>query len=371
MAPQQPGSAPRTRNDERRERTRERLLQATLDLLRLEGMGAVSVSRITKRVGVHHSLFYAHFKTLEECLAVVAGRVLEKLAPMDRALRRDVLARSLADRTALAQLFETTLDRWLEQGPLVELLLAHRLDQSALGQTLRPAMARMRDELAAELWNVAAKLGVEGRHLSEVRALADLFWNDFLWALELLLEGRAHDRAELGRMLADAYLAQSFAAFRRMLGPSRETIVAARFSPAQRQHLDRTLAGWRERVAAYDDAALIAQLGGAEAVVDAVLHAMSTRFLPALAAGRSAIVAYMISAPQDTICRRLVIDHDACAVDAGCDGRPARCTLALSLRVLLETSSNLRSFNEVFGTGELRVQGDVLFSAELLDWFYR
>ena len=44
---------PGRRRDDRRERTRERLLAAAVEVLRREGLGALNVSRIAKDVGVH------------------------------------------------------------------------------------------------------------------------------------------------------------------------------------------------------------------------------------------------------------------------------------------------------------------------------
>jgi len=365
-----PSAAPRSRKDDRRERTRERLLQAALELLRLEGMSAVSVMRITKRVGVHHSLFYAHFKTLDECLAALAARVLDAIEPVERSLRRDVLARAMSDRRALGAHFTQSLSRWLEHRPLVELLLAHRLDQTPFGQTLRPALARMRDDIAAELWNIAAKLGVEGKHMLEMRALADLCLNTFLWALEANLDGRASDPDALGTMLADVFLAQNLAAFRRLLRPSYEDMVAARFSPEERRLLGQGRRQWRDHVKDKDDAALVAEFGSAEAPVEVILHAMACCFLPQAAEGQRVDLGYVVTTPAGAVERNMVFENGRCSVEPS-EGRPEpRCTVRLSLRTLLETITGARTFNQAFEAGDIRIAGDVLFSVEVMDWFY-
>ena len=113
------------RRDDRRERTRERMLTAAISLLRREGLSAVSVSRVAKEVGVHPSLFYAHFKNIDAFLAAAAQRVIETLAPVDRELRRELMKRAVTDRRQLARYFEHAFERWLEQRAFVELLLAH------------------------------------------------------------------------------------------------------------------------------------------------------------------------------------------------------------------------------------------------------
>jgi len=128
---------PRIERKDRRERTRERFINAALELLRTEGVQGVTVSQVSKRIEVHHTLFYAHFEDVSACLAAAADRVLATLAPVDRELRRELMGRAVTDRRALARYFEGAFDRWMNERACVELLLAHRLDRSALGEALR------------------------------------------------------------------------------------------------------------------------------------------------------------------------------------------------------------------------------------------
>ncbi|MCS7057649.1 MAG: TetR/AcrR family transcriptional regulator, partial [Meiothermus sp.] len=48
--------------------TRERLIQATVEILSREGLGAVSTARVARDAGIVQSGFYAHFASLEECV---------------------------------------------------------------------------------------------------------------------------------------------------------------------------------------------------------------------------------------------------------------------------------------------------------------
>ena len=85
---------PRIERKDRRERTRERFIQAALELLRTEGVQGVTVSQVSKRIEVHHTLFYAHFEDVSACLAAAADRVIATLAPVDRDLRREEIGRA-------------------------------------------------------------------------------------------------------------------------------------------------------------------------------------------------------------------------------------------------------------------------------------
>ena len=175
---------PRIERKDRRERTRERFIQAALELLRTEGVQGVTVSQVSKRIEVHHTLFYAHFEDVSACLAAAADRVIATLAPVDRELRRELMRRAVTDRRALGRYFEGAFERWMNERACVELLLAHRLDRSALGEALRPALAAMRDDLVTEARELATQVGIAGeQHLPALREHADLLLGQWLWAL--------------------------------------------------------------------------------------------------------------------------------------------------------------------------------------------
>ncbi|WP_027883489.1 TetR/AcrR family transcriptional regulator [Meiothermus rufus] len=55
-----------------RPNTRERILQAAIELISREGLEAVSTTRLAQAAGVVQSGFYAHFTSLEECLVSAA-----------------------------------------------------------------------------------------------------------------------------------------------------------------------------------------------------------------------------------------------------------------------------------------------------------
>lgn len=363
-------STPR-RRDDRRERTRERLLAAAVEVLRREGLGALNVSRVAKDVGVHPSLFYAHFKNLDACVAAAAERVLQTLAPVDRELRRELFRRAITDQRELARFFAGAFDRWLEQRPFVELLLAHRLDRSPMGESLRPALAAIREEMTAELWDLGAQLRIDGKHIREIQALADLHLSHWLWALEMLIEGRAHDRAALAQTLAGIFLSTNMAFFAHATGPTHEELVAATFTTEEQQALSAARTQLRQRVETRDDARLIADSGGSAAAVQSVLEGLVPYFLPDATRGASAAVRYVVECPDARVQRYLVVRDRRCAVESEHAGDPPRMSVTLPLRTLLETVSGIRHFDEAYRKREIQVEGDLFFAVTLLEWFYR
>jgi AcrR family transcriptional regulator len=365
-----PAQSPPERRAGRRKDTRERMLAATIALLRQDGVGAISVGRIAKRVGVHHSLFYAHFKNIDACLVAAAQQVLETLAPVDRELRRELFRRAVNDRRVLARYFADSLARWLEQRPFVELLLRHRLDRSALGLAMRPAFDAIRNDLAADLAELARQVGIGDEHEAEVQTIADLHLTHWLWALEALIEKRQASLESLAATLAELFVTLNMSLFARVTRPTRESLIAAAFTPQTRERLGEQQALFRYRLKTHDDASLIAAAGGLEPLVERVLGRFRQYYIPGAAHGASAVVAYRVTYGEHMVERWLTIDNHGCRVHAHAPSEPTRIVLIFSLRTMLETVSATRHLDEAYRAGALRVEGDVFFAAQLLEWFY-
>jgi AcrR family transcriptional regulator len=354
---------------DRKQITRERFIQAALDLLRAEGIGGVTVSQVSKRIEVHHTLFYAHFEDIPACLAAAAHHVLATLAPVDRELRRELTRRAVTDRRALARYFEDAFERWMKERPCVELLLAHRLDRSALGEALRPAFTAMRDELATELWDMAAQMGLSGRFMPEVRTLADLQLTHWLWGLEMIIDGRALDRPALAALLADTVISTNLHFLDRARRPAREDALAQTFTPEQRAALQEQRARLAAISAAHDDAFLIERAGGAVPLVERVIDSTRGYFMPGAAGTSSARVRYCVTCPDGTVINRdLVVQAGVCTMSSALEETPT-IVLAMSLRTLLDTMTNTRHFDHAFRAGDVRVEGDLTTALAYLDWF--
>src|SRR5688500_5115251 len=80
-----------------REATRERLVQAAIDLIRQGGVGAVSTVSVTQVAGFAQSSFYMHFANVDECLNAAAEQIGEGLRVFVAAHRRETQERDVKE----------------------------------------------------------------------------------------------------------------------------------------------------------------------------------------------------------------------------------------------------------------------------------
>jgi AcrR family transcriptional regulator len=82
----------------RRTLSRDRIVSEALALIDVEGVGALSMRRLGRRLGVEGMALYTYVKSKDELLDAVAERVLEELGELDRSapwqqrIRRGTLA---------------------------------------------------------------------------------------------------------------------------------------------------------------------------------------------------------------------------------------------------------------------------------------
>jgi AcrR family transcriptional regulator len=355
----------------RRERTRERLLAATMELMRKEGVAAVTVSRLAREVGVHHTLFYSHFKTIDACLAAAAQQVLDVLTPVDDELRARFFRSDINDRAALESMFADMLARWLEHREFVGLLLAHRFDASAFGAAVRPGLARMRQELSTGLWRQAVLIGVHHDHRPEIDALADLHAASWLWAVETLIDGRGLGLQATARLLADATYGAVTQVLRRTLARPRDAMLEARFTPEEREHLRRRRVAWAQQLTARTHHDVIRDHGGEERTIDTLLEMVVDYFIPEAAGAATVISGYEIEVSGGSIRRWLQVRDGRCSVLREAPKDAAHFSARTSLPVLLQLVSGLRTYGEAFTSGDAVLTGDVLLCAEFVAWFYQ
>ena len=356
---------------EQRERTHQRFVDATLEILEQEGTAGLSVSALARKVGVHHSLFYAHFKDLDACLGAVAARVIATLRPMDRDIRREMFKRAVTDRGALTRYFQGVFERWLQHRTVVSLLVAHRNERSAMGDALREALGEIRKEMTSELTELVEQLQVERPNYDEIGPLADLHLHHFLWALESLVDHKFGDRQLVASMLAELFVATNVAFFRRVVLPSYETAITQTFSDPARAKLDQLIAALRHLVRTRSDDELIARLGSGDArvAVEQVLIGMTQYFLPNMAQS-PAVVLYRVHHAGLAIDYCAVVARRKCTIRTLLPDEEPRLVIESSLRTFLEAMSGCRHFDECHRSGDIRLGGDFFFAIEFIDWFY-
>jgi AcrR family transcriptional regulator len=197
--------------------TRARLIQVTIELVRQEGVSALTTSRITRAAGIAQPGFYAHFKNVDEIVRHAVSRVVEDIRKETRVARRRAFERYRQPNANLLDAFRAayreTIEVFLSDPTYAELLLRYRRDPSVLGGSMMGVMQGIRDEFAADMWASAEQSGFEERH----RPLVAL-WSEQLLALyfagaESLLDGRQADR----EVVYDSLARSSYAIMRSMV----------------------------------------------------------------------------------------------------------------------------------------------------------
>jgi len=79
-----------TRSERRRQRTRERIVEAAERLMRQRGVEAVTIQDVTEAADVGHGTFYLHFESKSEVLRPLIQQLAERIhEQVDRATRSD------------------------------------------------------------------------------------------------------------------------------------------------------------------------------------------------------------------------------------------------------------------------------------------
>ena len=159
---------------ETQRRTRERIVQATVDLHREVGPARTTVAEIARRAGVQRLTVYNHFPDDAALFGACQARWIQ-LHPLPD------LAAALAHNRPADQLHAALLGyyRWYrETAPMAEWVQRDRAAVAALDELLqRTADARL-DQLAHQL---ATALPADGRPAEHTRALVRLALGFWMW----------------------------------------------------------------------------------------------------------------------------------------------------------------------------------------------
>jgi TetR/AcrR family transcriptional regulator, fatty acid biosynthesis regulator len=183
--------------------TRARLIQVTIDVVRAEGLSALTTSRITRAAGIAQPGFYAHFKNVDDLVRTAVSQVVEEMREKIGAARRRTFERFKTvvdaagiDATTRAA-YDDALDVFLSDPTFAELFLRYRRDPSLLGGYMREAMEHVRQDLTLDVWRNARRLGFRDEHYPQVTFWAEQILGLFFTTAEALLDGRYTDRAML------------------------------------------------------------------------------------------------------------------------------------------------------------------------------
>lgn len=208
----------RTRSNHRGPATRQRLIDAAIDIICTKGPAGLTTGNIAHGAGLQQSSFYAYFKNVEQCLKAIATDLTESLQHAELELRQ-ANALLIGDRGRLEEGIEhmqRALCLWMQDRRLASLLRRCRYEDSALGESARDAVERSSAMLAEDLLEHAVRSGVSPRHLHDIQVIASLITGAFLQSLDLILSGTVRDMNMMAAVLARSHHHQVHAELARM-----------------------------------------------------------------------------------------------------------------------------------------------------------
>lgn len=181
---------------ERKERTRQSILDAALRLATEETLAAVSLRQVTREVGIVPTAFYRHFASLEELGLALVDESFASLRAMIRAAREG--------DPAIEDIVRNSVE------VLVEHVHAHRTHFHFIARERFGGVAAVREAIGHELQLFERELAADVARLptmdtwsnEDLRILANLIVNAMVATAEQLLDappGRREIEAQIVR----------------------------------------------------------------------------------------------------------------------------------------------------------------------------
>jgi TetR/AcrR family transcriptional regulator, fatty acid biosynthesis regulator len=145
---------PLTARQVAKEQTRQRLLDAALDILDAEGEAGLTTTRVAQRAGVAQPTFYVHFEDMDDLLRELVRQLWAERRTGSRPSRDTV--RRATSRAAVRDLFRATVEALVAHPGVLRLVVRSRLDPSG------PLGAYTRAEYDVSLDNLAETLAATG-----------------------------------------------------------------------------------------------------------------------------------------------------------------------------------------------------------------
>ena len=197
------GQRARVRYPRNREATRQRLIEAAGEIIRINGIEELNTVNVTRAAGIVQSGFYLHFKNIDDCkraaAEAVAGRIRKFIAEHRRSGRGQP-----ADLPTVSRHFREILTLFEKERKFSELLIRHRHDRSPLGLVFRQVLDQMRVDLAADLQQQFQPLLPAEQDPIRFSIWAELLQGMVLQAGDALIDGRLTDTSVLAREMATA-----------------------------------------------------------------------------------------------------------------------------------------------------------------------
>ncbi|MEM7312054.1 MAG: TetR/AcrR family transcriptional regulator [Planctomycetota bacterium] len=164
----------RTKNSRGRA-TRERIIDATIQVLAVDGLSGVTTQRLTEQVGMTQPGFYRHFSSTDECVIAAAERIgkrIREAIEKDRAMHN--IGRPVGTIDDLAEHFDQMLRLIRREWQFFLLLQQYRLQTNPLGVALNQVYCGIHEDLVQHLQAGSAAAGIEGIAKPSYKRLADM-----------------------------------------------------------------------------------------------------------------------------------------------------------------------------------------------------
>jgi len=194
--------SPKRRPRGTKAQTRQRLLQAALDLLEQGGEAAVTTVRVTQGAGVAQSAFYQHFANVEECLAVVAEQITSEIRAFVMSTRHKRFETATAEGDQLEASYRNMFKLASRQRSIQRLFLRYRSDRLALNGVMYRFARGLSADLADQLMARAVQAGCKAPRRDWIGAVAENLVAASEAAIEAHLDRRSPAPDVSARVLA-------------------------------------------------------------------------------------------------------------------------------------------------------------------------
>jgi len=181
---------------EQKERTREAILNAALDLSRDHGFAQISLRQVARQAGIVPTAFYRHFESMDELGLALVERSFLTLRTMIREAQRDP---DVLDNIIEAS--AEVLVRVVKQNRMHFAFVAR--ERTSGSAAVRDAIQRELELFISELAVVLARLpNIERWSSDDVKMAAGLFVRNMVYRAEQVVqmpEGRPDREAEITR----------------------------------------------------------------------------------------------------------------------------------------------------------------------------
>ena len=199
---------------EKRAATRERLIEATITLLRSEGIGALNTVAITKAAGLAQSGFYQHFAGVDEAKRAAAELIAERIRNDVARQRRRVHTLDPNDLKLLQRYCQKMLEIFESEPRFAEIFLHNRHDRSPLGEVMRELLRQLHQDLLEDLQNVLfRRRKIEPAEREMLSLQAEIILAAAFTCGEAIIEKRVRSIESAAELLAVNALAATERAF--------------------------------------------------------------------------------------------------------------------------------------------------------------